>query len=250
MEASDPSNRVLRPCALLFHGAGSSGSTAEGLLGTLLRLAWDESVHLTCYEDRSGDVQRLNAIGQRYLARGCGASSAIGGISLGAHGAMTTLLRTDPAKWPRYAIVAMPAWLGPPDHTAQVTLSTGREIATSGVSETLRRIESETPAPLRWIPATLAADWAQYDPSVLSSALITAAHQQAPTVEELNAVGVPTFVIAVTGDALHPAAIAHAWADALPHSDAVDIELTELTETGFAHPRVIDRLRGFLATLG
>jgi len=249
VEASDPSNRVRRPRALLFHGAGSSASTAESLLGRLLRLGWEKAVHLTCYEDRTGDVHRLSAMGQRYLATGCGASSAIGGISLGAHGVMTTLLRTDPAKWPRFAVVAMPAWLGPPDRTAQVTLSTGREIATSGVAETLRRIEAETHPTLRWIPSTLAADWAQYEPSVLSRALITAAQQIAPSIDDLRAVRVPTFVIAVTGDALHPADVAHLWADALPHSVVVEVELMELAESGFALPRLIDRLTNFVAAL-
>lgn len=250
MDTSDPSSCSRPAQALLFHGAGSSGTTAERLLGALLSRAWDRSLHLTCPEDRTGDLQTLGRIGRRFLADASGGPAAIGGISLGAHAAMSALAQTPPAQWPDVAIIAMPAWLGPPDSTAAITLSTGREIETSGVARTLHRIEAETPTTLRWIPTTLAADWAQYEPSVLASALITAAHQPAPSVEDLRTVGVPTFVIAVTGDALHPADIAHAWAEALPHSDVVDIELTDLGEGGFAQPHVIDRLRGFLATLG
>lgn len=238
------------PSALIFHGAGSCGATADRLFGALLHRAWSPEVRVTCWEDRSGSLDSLVDKGCEYLEQHPGNPSVLGGISLGAHAVMTTLLRTHPSAWPPFVIAAMPAWLGPPDATAHVTASTGREIADVGIAQTLRRISADTPPSRQWIVDTLAGDWAQYRSEELARALQTAAHQPAPTGVDLESLEVETFIIAVTGDALHPAAIAYRWAEHLPRATIVELNLADIGETGFAHPVVIEGLREIIASLG
>ena len=68
-----------------------------------------------------------------------------------------------------------------------------------------------------WVAAELAAAWPAYGDG-LAASLRAAAAAPGPTRAELAALPVPAGLVAFPDDPLHPAAVAHDWAAAIPRA--------------------------------
>ncbi len=154
----------------------------------------------------------------------------VAGISYGAHQVARWASDGLPPYVERLALV-MPAWTGPPDATAAATAAQADEIARAGVDTVLQRITRDHPG---WVADALAAAGPRHDEAGLAAALRAVAASGAPTEQQLARLAVPTTVVALDGDLLHPEAVARRWAAALPEARLVVVRATCLADLGTA----------------
>jgi pimeloyl-ACP methyl ester carboxylesterase len=140
----------------------------------------------------------------------------VAGISLGAHAAV---------RWaatggrPGALLLAMPAWTGEPGPVAGLTASSADEIEQRGRDAVLADISAA--APDDWVGEELRRGWSTFADDELVAALRSAAASPGPTLVELAAIGVPSAVVALRDDPLHPERVAHRWAGAIPGAQLV-----------------------------
>ncbi|MGH3745539.1 MAG: alpha/beta fold hydrolase [Mycobacteriales bacterium] len=154
----------------------------------------------------------------------------VAGISYGAH----QVARWASAGLPPYVerlVLVMPAWTGAPDATAAATAAQADEFARVGVDAALRRILDDHPG---WVADALAASWPLHDRDGIVAALRAVAASTAPSDHELAAIAVPTTVVALASDPLHPEGVARRWAAAIPCSRLVVTTARSLADLGAA----------------
>ncbi|NIJ12684.1 pimeloyl-ACP methyl ester carboxylesterase [Saccharomonospora amisosensis] len=136
----------------------------------------------------------------------------VGGISLGAHLATEWALRRQD----RCAgvLVALPAWNGAADAApAAVAASVSADlVAREGVAAAL---EVATAGVAPWLAAELTRAWRRHGKELAASLRAASVHR-APELARLPELKVPVGIAACTDDPVHPVAVAHAWAQALP----------------------------------
>lgn len=147
-----------------------------------------------------------------------------GGISLGAHLAAEWALR-NPDRCAGL-LLAMPAWCGRPgDAPASLAARASADLVTEhGLDEALRLATAEV-AP--WLGGELTRAWRRQGDGLAAGLRAASAHP-APTLDELAGIGVPVGIAACTDDPVHPVAVAHAWADAIPRAAVQETTLTAL----------------------
>jgi len=187
---------------VIVHGAGSTGGAAATLLGA--------GADAVLIEDRSGDVDAVIASLEATLA-GHPDCSALVGISLGAH-AVARWASTARRPLPRLVCV-LPAWTGPPGPTAGATALAAQQIAADGATAVLDRLTAEGRYPD--VVQLLRVAWRDYSDDALSAGLTRASTGRGPTPAELASISVPVAIVGWRGDALHPAAVTHEWAQYL-----------------------------------
>lgn len=232
---------------LVLHGAGSTARTARALLDPLWEASLPGAVEVTAPEDRTGDVETIAEEAGRWLidsARTPG-PRLIAGISLGAHAAMLSLARTPADVHPTVAVAALPAWSGDPDDTAALTALAGREVASHGITATLRRIRSQAQPHQEWIVEALDRDWPAYTEQSLPAVLSQAARSRAPDDRDLAIIAIPVLLLGMADDRLHPDTVVREWAGALPQARALVIEPGQ--GAGFADPEAVTALRALIA---
>ena len=126
---------------------------------------------------------------------------------------------------PEGLLLAMPAWTGAPGPVAAASAVAADEVARDGVAAALRRIRAAAAPESRWVVEELAAAWPAYSDRELAATLRATAAAAGPSADELGAVGVPCGVAVLRDDALHPAAVGRAWAEALPRAAVVETGL-------------------------
>jgi pimeloyl-ACP methyl ester carboxylesterase len=133
----------------------------------------------------------------------------VGGVSLGAHTA---------ARWAAASgldldgvVLALPAWTGAPGAVAAATAASADLVERLGTAGALAAAGTA----VGWVAAELAAAWPAYGDG-LAASLRAAAAAPGPTRAELAALPVPAGLVAFPDDPLHPAAVAHDWAAAIP----------------------------------
>ena len=128
----------------------------------------------------------------------------VGGISLGAHTAArwTAACRADVDG----VLLVLPAWTGAPGGVAAATAESAGLVERLGTA------------------GALAAAWPAYGDG-LAPSLRAAAAAPGPTPAELSALGVPAGLVAFPDDPLHPAAVAHEWAAAIPRAAVRELPL-------------------------
>jgi pimeloyl-ACP methyl ester carboxylesterase len=148
----------------------------------------------------------------------------VGGISFGAHlGAEWAVRNPDRTAG---LLVALPAWNGAPgDAPASLAAKlSADEIRREGVSATLTRTSAGV-AP--WLGEELDRAWRRHGDQ-LAAGLEAAAGHPAPTLAELAGLDVPAGVATCVDDPVHPAAVARAWASALPRAELGETTLNAL----------------------
>ncbi len=184
---------------VVVHGAGSTGAAAEMLLGL--------DSDAVFVEDRSGDVEQVMASLDDTMTRQPGCTHLVG-ISLGAHAVARWASRTTKPT-PRLVLV-LPAWIGAPAATAQVTAAAGRSVAAEGITAILGRLARDGSHPD--VVRLLQLSWPEYSDDDLSRCLARASSGRGPAPAELAAISAPMTVVGWRGDAFHPESAVHAWA--------------------------------------
>ncbi|WP_249467483.1 alpha/beta fold hydrolase [Amycolatopsis thermalba] len=147
-----------------------------------------------------------------------------GGVSLGAHLAAEWAVR-NPGKCAGL-LLAMPAWCGHPGEApASLAARASADLVDAhGLDEALR-LATAGVAP--WLGAELTRAWRRHGDGLAASLRVAAAHP-APTLEALAELDIPVGIAACTDDPVHPAAVAHAWAKALPRAVVRETTLAAL----------------------
>jgi pimeloyl-ACP methyl ester carboxylesterase len=138
-----------------------------------------------------------------------------GGISFGAHLAAEWALR-NPDRCAGL-LVALPAWNGEPgsETPAAVSARLGADAMRAGGLESALSSLRDSVDP--WLAAELSRAWPGYGDG-LADSLLAAAARPAPALAELAGLDVPVGVAGCTDDAVHPVAVAKAWAAAIPRA--------------------------------
>ncbi len=156
----------------------------------------------------------------------------VGGVSLGAHtAARWTAARaasTAPGPAPSPAgrveldgvVLVLPAWTGAPGAVAAATAASADLVERLGTDGALAAAGTA----VGWVAAELAAAWPAYGDG-LAASLRAAAAAPGPTPAELAALPVPAGLVAFPDDPLHPAAVAHDWAAAIPRAAVRELAL-------------------------
>ncbi|WP_020671874.1 hypothetical protein [Amycolatopsis nigrescens] len=158
------------------------------------------------------------------IAAGAGAPILAGGISFGAHLAAEWAVR-NPDRCAGL-LLALPAWNGSPGSApasmaAKVSADlVGRE----GVDAALA-ISTAGVAP--WLADELGRAWRRHGEELADGLRVAAGHP-APTLDALAGLDVPAGLAACVDDPVHPAAVAHEWAAALPRAAVVETSLEAL----------------------
>jgi pimeloyl-ACP methyl ester carboxylesterase len=146
----------------------------------------------------------------------------VGGISLGAHVAARWATRT-PVRRLAGLLLALPAWTGPSDGApaALTARLTAAQVRSGGRAAALASAAAGAPP---WLAAELGRAWPRHGDG-LAPALEAAAAESGPTVDELAGLDVPTGMVALVDDPVHPLAVAEQWQRLLPRSTLVTTRL-------------------------
>lgn len=225
---------IRRNAAIVLHGAGSSAVAARRLLPPALFPAAD-ATYVTDPDSRPRRMHK--ALDDWYRCDRTPNLRFVVGISLGAH-TVGAWLAHNPEKADA-AILIMPAWTGPPDAAASVTASAAALLHKNGVEDELRRIQQATHPDRTWIIEALLTTWSSQPKGRLVAAMERAARVSAPSLVDLSSISVPTLVLGLRDDPLHPIATARAWANVIPSARCVELADHEIAESGnFATSRV------------
>jgi pimeloyl-ACP methyl ester carboxylesterase len=147
-----------------------------------------------------------------------------GGISFGAHLA-AEWAAANPDRCAGL-LLAMPGWHGPPaDAPGSLAARLGADaVDADGVYRALAAATNGVPA---WLARELDRSWRRSGAG-LAESLRAAARRPAPTLGCLAGITAPAGVAGCVDDAVHPLAVAQAWADALPHAALRTLTFTEL----------------------
>lgn len=147
-------------------------------------------------------------------ARRHGSRVIVGGVSFGAH--VAAQFCADADREPEALLAVMPAWSGAPGPIGAATMAWAGQLASSGTEAILGGLQQSYPGD--WVVAELSAAWTARPADELAAELAAVAQTQAPTPAELAAVNVPTVVVGLRDDPLHPIEVARAWATSIPKS--------------------------------
>lgn len=223
------SGRRTDPIALVLPGTASTGDFVTRAFGPALAAAGFALV--------TGDPPRDSAPGA--LVGACRAQLAaairrfrprlLGGVSLGAH--LVARWLTDhhggAGTCVGGLIVAMPGWSGRPDDAPAAASSRAAADAISrhGLAATLADLPGGAP---RWVRTEVVRAWSTYQANELVATLRAAARAEAPSLDTLAGITVPTAVLGFADDAVHPSSVAKAWAAAIPGSRYTELHLTDV----------------------
>ena len=240
--------------AILLHGAGSCGSVARRLIpaDSLVGAGFGDGIDVETIEDRRGQVPALiEALDDRVVrARAAGASVTVAGISLGAHAVARWAAFRGPSAADRL-ILALPAWTGAPDATASLTARTADDIRRRGSTAVLDDLRRATPTALAGLLDMLSMGWEAYpDDAALADALQAAAGQRGPLHAELAAISIPSVVVGLHSDAVHPLRVARAWNRVIPTSRLATTRVERLASDPAGLTAAVRRGIAALGTLG
>ena len=208
-----------------MHGAGSSPGVARSAFpGAVSFWLAGHAGTPPAADDGATDRGALSALVDRERP------ALVAGISYGAHQVARWAAAGLPPQVERLALV-MPAWTGPPGLTAAATSAQADEFSRVGVDCALRRITRDHPG---WIADALAASWPLHDRDGVVAALRAVASSAGPSERELAAIEVPTTVVALADDPLHPASVAQLWSELLPRGRLVVVTASSLADLGAA----------------
>lgn len=142
------------------------------------------------------------------------------GVSIGAHAA--ALWASELNRADTRLLLALPAWTGPPSPVAAMTETAAHRIETYGLSSELQRLTALFPDD--WVTKELVLAWSAVPPEDLASTLRATATSTAPTIDQLSTITMPTLVLGLHNDPMHPWPVAQQWAQAIPHAELVGLD--------------------------
>ncbi len=164
----------------------------------------------------------------------------VGGVSYGAHlaahlaaqlaaqiavrlagvaGAPGTALAGAPVS---ALLLVMPAWTGATGGSvAAATASAADEISGVGLAEATERAARRS---IDWVGQALRTSWPAHRATGLVPALRAVAASPAPELADLRRIRLPTTVVALASDPLHPASVATDWAAAIPGARLLTVD--------------------------
>lgn len=148
------------------------------------------------------------------LARALGLRVIVGGVSFGAHASASHVATCPPRERPDGLVCVMPAWTGNPGAVAAATALTASWLRSRGIQAELARLEAEYPGD--WVVSELRASWGPQDDRELAAELESVAVSPGPTRSVLASITVPSVVVGVLDDPLHPIEVAREWSAAIP----------------------------------
>lgn len=187
--------------AVIAHGAGSSADFVGRAFGEPLAAAGFDVVSW----DRRTPVASADLELAQLVART--GATVVGGVSVGA------LLATRFALSPGGAGLAGLLVALPPPPPRQE-----RPDDNAGAPEIDELIELACRTAVPWVAAEIRAAWPTYESNELLHELRTASVATTPTAAELANCRVPTGVVALAGDPVHPVEVAAMWANAIPRA--------------------------------
>lgn len=220
----DPAPDTHAGTVALLPGSGSSGDFLARAFAPIIGTA-----NTIVVSHESGDAQAAaTVLAQAYdqCADAGVPITRVIGVSIGAHAAAWWASRlplpppdsaqsTEPNHHAALDLVlALPAWTGPPDAIATITAHSAERLATTGIDSELATLHQQFPGD--WVVAELDSAWRHRELAPLATALRGTAASAAPTIEDLARIAIPTCVVALADDPLHPASVARQWTDAIP----------------------------------
>jgi pimeloyl-ACP methyl ester carboxylesterase len=218
MEVAATAGIVEGPVVLLAHGAGSSARFVADAFSVPMAAAgyrlvtYDLRGHAGSSPARSSADHHLDVHAADLAAVAVSIDAeveVVGGVSLGAHAAVRAVAANGVAT--SAVLACLPAWLGRAvaDHGPHAVVAA--EVAAHGVDGMLARLRTEAELP-PWLRHTLLTDYPRHDAASLAAALTALDGGEAPRVEELQGLAVPTAVVGWADDPGHPLEVAQAWA--------------------------------------
>lgn len=194
-----------RPVALVAHGAASTAAFVLGAFGEALYAAgwclatWQRSPGASAADDFAAMASRCSP-------------ALVGGVSLGAHAAVTWTATTGFAG---PVLLVLPAWTGPAGDLAAAGAVTAGEVDRAGIEGVLRHTANVAPA---WVAAAVTEAWTALGAAAVAADLRAAAVSPGPTPKALASVAGPASVVTVADDPLHPRSTAEEWARLIPRA--------------------------------
>jgi pimeloyl-ACP methyl ester carboxylesterase len=208
--------------AVLAHGAGSSADFVQRAFGAPLRSAgW----RLVAYDLRGhgrsapvtdpAQLQLADHVADLLAVAARTGATLLGGVSMGAHAAVSAALQPAAPRGLEGLLVALPAWTGAPDVVAAANAVQAAELRAVGVDAVLDRVCTDHPG---WVADELATSWTHHDPAAFAAVLSALAASPGPTTAQLGRLQVPVGLVALDDDPMHPSAVADEWARLIPHA--------------------------------
>lgn len=219
MPTQDGPTRVV-----IVAGAGSSAEFVQRSFPAMPGIA-DEVIAIAEHGGSQGVV--ADCLGEQVVrAREQRVRIILGGISFGAHASAAYVLSAPRQALPDGLACVMPAWTGEPGPVAAATLATAHRLRVQGVGAVLAELTAAFGSD--WVVEELARAWQQRHAGSLAAELSAVAACPSPTLARLRQIGLPTAVVALRGDPMHPAEVATAWASAIPGASLVALDREDL----------------------
>lgn len=220
--------------AVIIAGAGSTADFIERAF-PLVRGAVHE---VRALGPHGGDLGAIDAALRAEVARARtdGCRIILGGVSFGAHASALYAASCHPRERPDALACVMPAWTGPPDATAMATAATADLLRERGIPAVLDQLEAQFPGD--WVVAELRSAWSDRTATSLTLELRAVAASPSPSTRQLAGIGVPTVVLGVVDDPLHPLEVAQSWAGSIPGAVLATLSRADLG----ADPSLLGRL--------
>jgi pimeloyl-ACP methyl ester carboxylesterase len=232
-----------RDRALVVHGAGSTAGVARRLVPPILF----DGAAMTYLTEPDCRPRHISRAIQRWQSQSVPPGRQfVAGISFGAHALAMALSGTSTAL--SGALLIMPAWTGPPGHTAALTQSAARTLQMSTTAAELRRLMDLASPDQDWIVSALTSSWTSQPKERLVAGMSQAAATAGPTPAQLGTIATPTVIVGLRDDPLHPVDTARLWQDAIPNARYVEVTTTRIHESGsFATPEVLQAWHSVVA---
>jgi pimeloyl-ACP methyl ester carboxylesterase len=198
--------------AVIAHGAGSTADFVQRAFGGPLAaigyelVSWDRRVAVSAAADELGAlVARTKA-------------TVVGGISVGA--ILATRFALSPAGAALNGLlVALPP---PPGQPAPADSEDPGQ-----VPDIQNLVDEVCRTAVPWVAQEIRSSWLTYEPADLIRELRTASTAMPPTQDALSRCRIPTGIVALADDPVHPVEVATMWAQAIPHAAVETVHLYE-----------------------
>lgn len=212
--------------ALIAHGAASTADFVRRVFAAPLG---DVGFELATWDRRTPVDEAADEFAALVDETG---ATVVGGISVGAILATNYLLTMRRDDVTGLLVALPPPKPQPLDDTA-----------TEMPSDIPAFIDDVAASAVPWVGAELRAAWTTYDPDALLRELRTAATAAPPTLSQLARIKVPTGIVALADDPVHPLDVAAAWQRAIPTAVLevlpLDAPATDIAVIGSAAVRAL-----------
>jgi pimeloyl-ACP methyl ester carboxylesterase len=199
---------VVRKVAVIAHGAGSTADFVHRVFDEPIAsvgynvVSWDRRTPVQETADEFADLVRRTG------------ATLVGGVSIGAILATNFALSSNGLDG--LLIALAPPVIEPQPRGPTVTIDDVNAL----VSEVTRDA-------VPWVAAEIRAAWSTYSAAELTRELHSASTATPPTTTALAKVRVPTGIVALADDPVHPVEVAEEWARAIPRASLETVRLHE-----------------------